>query len=95
MPRVFVLDADVDPADQAELTWALATRCHPEGHRVVRHGPVLPLLACYTAEERHAGRGPKVVHDCLLPEEGRQRRSSFRHIYPADVQQWVLDNWRA
>lgn len=95
IPRTFVLDDDVDPSDVAELLWALSTRCHPEDFRVVRHGEVLPLLTCYTHEERHAQRGAKVVHDCLLPAEGhgRERRSSFRHIYPPEVQRWVEQHW--
>ena len=95
IPRTFVLDADVEPSNTAELTWALATRCHPEDFRVLRHGEILPLLTCYTPEERHAQRGTKVVHDCLLPAEGagRERRSSFRHIYPEQVQHWVEQHW--
>lgn len=59
----------------------------------MRRGEVLPLLTCYTPEERHAQHGAKVVRDCLLPEEG-ERRSSFRHIYPAEVQRWVERNWQ-
>lgn len=95
IPRTFVLDDDVDPSDVAELLWALSTRCHPEDFRVARHGEVLPLLTCYTHEERHAQHGAKVVHDCLLPAEGhgRERRSSFRHIYPPEVQRWVEQHW--
>lgn len=95
IPRTFVLDDDVDPSDVSELLWALSTRCHPEDFRVVRRGEVLPLLTCYTHEERHAQRGAKVVHDCLLPAEGhgRERRSSFRHIYPPEVQRWVEQHW--
>ena len=95
IPRTFVLDEDVDASDVAELTWALATRCHPEEWRVVRRGEILPLLTCYTERERHAQYGAKVVHDCLLPAEGegRQRRSSFEHIYPAEVRRWVHEHW--
>ena len=28
--------------------------------------PILPWYLCYTEQERHAGRGPIVVHDGLL-----------------------------
>ncbi len=78
----------------SELVWALSTRCHPEEFRIVRHGEVLPLLTCYTAEEQHAQHGAKVVYDCLLPADA-ERRSSFRHIYPAEVQRWVEQHWQA
>jgi len=95
IPRLFVLDDDVEPSDPAELTWALATRCHPTDFRVERTGEVLPLLTCYTEQERHSEHGTKVVFDCLLPAEGegRERRSSFRHIYPEHVQRWVEQHW--
>ncbi|MFE7300648.1 UbiD family decarboxylase [Streptomyces sp. NPDC057579] len=95
VPRIFVLDDDVDASDTAELMWALATRVHPTGRRIVREGKILPLLSVYTPEERHAWKGPKVTYDALLPstEEGREPRSSFRFIFPQEVQQRVLQNW--
>ncbi|MFC6065375.1 UbiD family decarboxylase [Streptomyces ochraceiscleroticus] len=97
VPRLFVLDDDVDASDVGELMWALATRVHPTGRRIVREGKVLPLLSVYTPEERHAWRGPRVTYDALLPSaaEGREPRSSFRHIFPAEVQQRVLETWDA
>ncbi|WP_260636854.1 UbiD family decarboxylase [Streptomyces angustmyceticus] len=95
IPRTFVLDDDVDASDTGELMWALATRVHPTGRRIVREGTVLPLLSVYTPDERHASTGPKVTYDALLPsaEEGREPRSSFRFIFPKEVQRRVLDHW--
>lgn len=87
LPQVFLLDDDIDPADEHVLTWALATRVHPVDRKVCfEGGPILPLLACYTEEERHAAQGTKVVHEALLPAPGeRQVTSNFEHAYPADV----------
>ncbi|MEU6381791.1 UbiD family decarboxylase [Streptomyces sp. NPDC046909] len=95
IPRTFVLDDDVDASNTAELMWALATRVHPTGRRIVTEGLVLPLLRVYTAEERKKVTGPRVTYDALLPsvEEGREDRSSFRFIYPQEVQQRVLEHW--
>lgn len=95
LPRIVVLDDDIDSSDIKELTWALATRVHPTGRRIIRNGPVLPLVACYTLEERHAATGDKVTYDALLPAwgGGREARSSFRYIYPQDIQDRVLANW--
>lgn len=95
VPRIFVLDDDVDASDVGELAWALATRVHPTRRRIVRTGKVLPLLAVYGPEERHGWEGPKVTYDALLPseEEGRERRSSFRFIFPEQVRRKVLENW--
>ncbi|MGW1621666.1 UbiD family decarboxylase [Streptomyces sp. NPDC002172] len=95
LPRVFVLDDDVDASDTTELMWALATRVHPTGRRIVRQGNILPLLSVYTPEERRGAEGPRVTYDALLPsaDEGRETRSSFRFIFPEEVQQRVLQHW--
>lgn len=97
VPRIFVLDDDVDTSDTGELMWALATRVHPTGRRIVREGKVLPLLSVYTPEERHGWAGPKVTYDALLPslEEGRESRSSFRFAFPQEVQERVLEHWNS
>ncbi|WP_432012874.1 UbiD family decarboxylase [Streptomyces cucumeris] len=92
VPRIFVLDDDVDASDPRELTWALATRVHPTGRRIVRTREALHLLTVYTAEERHSQTGPKVTYDALLPVV-RERRSSFRYIFPPDIQERVLSHW--
>lgn len=95
MPATFVLDDDVDPSNEADLTWALATRLHPRERRASWDGVVLPFMACYSTEERAAMRGPSVVHDGLLPAwgEGRLQHSSFAQAYPADVRRSVVDHW--
>ncbi|MYR85408.1 UbiD family decarboxylase [Streptomyces sp. SID685] len=92
LPRIFVLDDDVDAADPRELAWALATRVHPTARRIVRTGPILPLLTVYTPQERESATGPKVTYDALLPApgDGRDTRSSFGHIYPPHIRERVL-----
>jgi UbiD family decarboxylase len=92
VPRIFVLDDDVDSADVSELMWALLTRVHPTKRRIIRRGKILPLLAVYAPEERHGWTGEKVTYDALLPaaDEGREPRSSFRFLYPEEIQQRVL-----
>lgn len=94
-PRFYFLDDDIDPSNPAELAWALATRVHPTARSFTDYGLIVPLIACYTAAERHRGRAERVVHDALMPEieEGHWRRSSFAHIYPDDVRQRVLADW--
>ncbi|MEV6026081.1 UbiD family decarboxylase [Streptomyces sp. NPDC052036] len=95
MPVTFVLDDDIDPANEADLLWALATRLHPKERSAAWDGVVLPFMACYSEEERKAMRGPSVVHDGLLPAwgEGRLHHSSFAQAYPADVRRKVIDHW--
>jgi len=96
MELIYVLDDDVDPTNMKDVLWALATRCHPTDRQFVEVGPILPLLTCYSHQEREAARGPKIVHDCLLPEAGRGRTrvSSFEGVYPEEVRRKVMAHWR-
>ncbi|SER36296.1 4-hydroxy-3-polyprenylbenzoate decarboxylase [Lentzea xinjiangensis] len=82
--EVFVVDDDIDPANDRDVMWALGTRFHPSGRREEWHGPILPLLASYSNEERQRGSGPVVVRDGLLAAagEGRPVESSFANSYP-------------
>jgi 4-hydroxy-3-polyprenylbenzoate decarboxylase len=93
LPKVFVLDDDVDPTDLAELTWAIATRIHPTSRRIVFQAAILRLLTCYTDAETHAERGPHIVHDGLLPApgEGREKQVSFAQAYPAEIRERALE----
>lgn len=91
----FVLDDDIDPADDTDLLWALATRIHPLDRAEAWYGFVHPLLNCYTHEERAAQSGPIVFHDGLLPApgEGRLPHSSFAQAYPERIRRRVLEHW--
>jgi 4-hydroxy-3-polyprenylbenzoate decarboxylase len=95
VPRFVVLDDDIDPANPAELGWALATRVHPTARQFTHHDQIVPLIACYTEAERHQAHADRVIHDALqpAPEHGRWRRSSFAHIYPENIRQRVLAAW--
>jgi 3-polyprenyl-4-hydroxybenzoate decarboxylase len=84
---LFLLDDDFEPANEADPMWALATRVHPVDRTVrFEDGPVLPLLTCYTKDERHAARATKVVYEALLPAQAeRESLSDFAHAYPSAV----------
>jgi len=94
-PQVFVLDDDIDPSNDDDLLWALATRTHPTKRQEALPGFILSLLACFTDEERHAAYGSIVVHDALQPAPGHGRLAhlSFDQAYPADIRQRVLAHW--
>lgn len=94
LPVLFVLDDDIDPTDDAELLWALATRVHPLGRIYSEPGRFLPLLTCYTADEKESGVGPMVAHDALLgPPAERAPHSSFAGAYPEEIRNRVLARW--
>ncbi|MFJ1528842.1 UbiD family decarboxylase [Streptomyces mirabilis] len=91
-PVVYVLDDDVDPANDSDLLWALATRVHPSLRQEQWHGPIMPWYPCFLEEELHNGWGAIVVHDALLPAvgSGRVPPATFDGVFPADVRAKVL-----
>ena len=98
VPKVLLMDEDIDPANLDELLWAFATRNHPErGQFLFRDQKLLPLVAFLTDEERKAGRGARVIYNCLpsadCPPDRLPRRSSFRHLWPKEIQDKVTQNW--
>ena len=93
--HVFVLDDDIDPANDRDLLWGLATRVHPVDRKEVRPGRIHPIMLCYTDEERHGKHGPLVVSHALQPaaRQGRMPHSSFAQAYPAEIQARALELW--
>ncbi|WP_395665880.1 UbiX family flavin prenyltransferase [Methylocella sp.] len=97
IPKVIVLDDDVDPTDVKELVWAFATRCHPLlGHAVFNDIEGAPLLAYLLKSEKVSGHTGKIVYNCLAPDEWGEAlpmRASFRHGYPAEIVDRVRRRW--
>jgi 4-hydroxy-3-polyprenylbenzoate decarboxylase len=99
IPKILLVEEDVDPSNLIELVWAFATRHHPQkGLFLYPDQRMLPLVAFLSQEERSACRGTKAIYECLGPRDydpqQAPRRSSFRHLWPGDLQQRVIDNWR-
>jgi UbiD family decarboxylase len=97
MPKVIVVNDDIDATDTKQVVWAFATRCHPVAGEIhFDHEATSPLVAFLEESEKMAGRTPKVVYNCLPPEDwaGRlPKRTSFAHNYSADLQARVLSRW--
>jgi UbiD family decarboxylase len=97
IPKVIVLNDDVDPTNVKELVWAFATRCHPQlGHASFEHIQAAPLLAYLRSSEKIASATGKVVYNCLPPDEWGEAlpiRASFRHGYPAEIVARVKRRW--
>jgi 4-hydroxy-3-polyprenylbenzoate decarboxylase len=99
IPKVILLEDDVNATDLDEVVWAFATRCHPERDRYLfPDQAVLPLVAYLGADERRQARTTKAVFSCLpsekLPADQAPRRSSFRHLWPREIQEKVVRDWR-
>ena len=91
-PVTYVVDDDIDPSNTSDVLWALGTRVHPTLRQEHWPVPILPWYQCYSEEERHSGRGPILVHDCLLPPvgDGRAHPATFDTLYPAEIRERVL-----
>jgi 4-hydroxy-3-polyprenylbenzoate decarboxylase len=99
MPKILLLDDDIDPANLDEVVWAFATRCHPQrGQFLFADQDVLPLVGFLSPAERQQRRTTKVIYHGLrledLPPEKLPLRSSFRYAWPRELQEKVIQNWR-
>lgn len=99
IPKIILFEDDVDATNLDEVVWAFATRVHPEkGRFLFPQERVLPLVGFLTPEERKTRLGAKVIYSGLpaddLPREQIPRRSSFRFLWPAEIQERVVKKWR-
>jgi len=99
IPKILVINDDVDASNTREVVWAFATRCHPHaGEMYFDQEATSPLVAFLETAEKTTGKTIKVVYNCLPPEEWGDRlprRTAFRWNYPRELQEKVLANWEA
>jgi UbiD family decarboxylase len=99
IPKVIVLNDDIDASNTREVVWGFATRVRPiSGEHFFNHEATAPLVAFLTAGEKFSFDSTKVVYDGLAPEEWGERlpkRTSFKHNYSQELQEYVLQNWQA
>jgi 4-hydroxy-3-polyprenylbenzoate decarboxylase len=99
IPRVMVLNEDVDISNLTEVVHAFATKCHPsKGTTLVEHPFNCPLTPYLPAEGRRTGAGGSyAVYDCTWPLDWKPEdipvKSSFKTIYPKEIQERVLRKW--
>ncbi|MDY6971252.1 MAG: UbiD family decarboxylase [Thermodesulfobacteriota bacterium] len=94
--NILVVNDDVDVFNPAEVVHVWATRVHPD--RIYpRKGPSNPLFAWGNPEERVSATAPAILYDATWPVEWPSefvpRKSSFRTIYPQEVQEKVERKW--
>lgn len=97
---VIVVNNDVDVFDIRQVLHALATKCHPvRGIRAFESEMGLPFCPYLKPEERRIMKGARVVFDCTWPldwpkETAIPPRSSFNEMYPQEIKDKVLANWK-
>lgn len=101
MEKVVVVDEDVDIFNLAEVLHAFATRCHPaRGVSIEERDTPSGLCPYLTSEEKQWGRGAGLLLDSTWPAHWSTTmdvppRVSFNEVYPEEVKQKVLKNWKA
>ncbi|HEX2713179.1 MAG TPA: UbiD family decarboxylase [Candidatus Acidoferrales bacterium] len=101
LSKIIVVDEDVDVFNLAAVLHAFSTKCHPgTGIHVTRYkGRANTLTPCYSQAERVARSGATAAFDATWPPEWPREiipvRATFDSSFPSDVQQRVLDRWKA
>ncbi len=100
IPKVLLMEDDVDATNTDEVIWAFATRCHPViGEVAFGHEATTNLPVFLDSKEKLEFLTTKAVYNCLSHDdwtpETAPKRTSFRALWPAEIQEKVLRNWRA
>lgn len=98
VPKILLVEDDIDITDMKDVVWAFSTRAHPDhGEIKFAHEPNAVLFVYLDESERETYKGTKVIHNCLLadrfPPGERPTKGSFENGWPEDIQRKVLDNW--
>lgn len=100
LSKIIIVDEDVDVFNLNEVFHAFATKCHPG--KGIRTGDsfCMPLTPYPTPEDRRANRQTRAIFDATWPadwsvESDIPPRVSFNEVYPEDVKEKVLKNWKS
>jgi 4-hydroxy-3-polyprenylbenzoate decarboxylase len=102
IPRVMVVNDDVDPTNMTQVIHAFVTKCHPKtGTIIFDKSPgcvVTPFIDQFIEERDEKGlmaSGCNVLYDCTwtLNRGKIPVRSAFEDIYPQEIKSRVLNKW--
>ncbi len=97
IPKIILMEDDVDPTNTNEMIWAFATRTHPGREVIFNDEPSNIILIFLDSKEKLSYKSTKSVYNCLSHDDWtpatKPRRTSFKHLWPAEIQQRVLQNW--
>ncbi|MGH7050871.1 MAG: hypothetical protein ACREFS_04635 [Acetobacteraceae bacterium] len=98
VPKILLVEDDVDITDIKDVVWAFSTRAHPAHSELYFPDEANVALYVYLDEkEKHTDRGTKVLHNCLLVDRyadgERPRKGRFDNGWPEAAHQKVLNSW--
>ena len=103
VPKVIVVDDDIDPSNLSQLVWAIATRHHPDTRVTIPNQYIFPLVAYLSAKEKADAVSTRVIYNCLTPfhswpeetrpGEGARGRSPPPVLSPQGSGGTASDSW--
>jgi 4-hydroxy-3-polyprenylbenzoate decarboxylase len=99
VPKIILVEDDVDITNLAEVVWAFATRAHPAHGEVYFPDQSNVGLSVYLdGDERTSWRSTKVIYNCLLSDRyekiDRPVKGSFDNAWPENIRRTVLNSWK-
>jgi 4-hydroxy-3-polyprenylbenzoate decarboxylase len=100
IPKIWLMEDDVDAANTNEALWAFASRCHPGIGEVLFQKEGSNNLPIFLAsKEKLEYLTTKAIYNCLSHDdwtpETTPQRTSFQASYSRELQERVLQNWQA
>ena len=94
IPKVLLVDDDIDPTNPDQVMWAMATRVHPQKDaHYYYHQKTLPLLHYLNAAEKKDMSSTKLILNGLIPGFDRCEISGFDYNVPKELREKVISNW--
>lgn len=96
---LIIVEDDIDATNIGEVIWTISTKCHPDrGIFKVPNAPGHMLVPFLTSYEKEQGLGAYTLFDCTWPKEWPKEaipeKASFDAMWPKEVQEMILKNWR-
>jgi UbiD family decarboxylase len=98
VPKVLLVEDDIDITDVNHVVWAFATRAHPTHSEIYFPDKPTAALSVYLdPNETHTYRAGKVIHNALLADRfsptTRPTEGTLTNGWPPDIHHRVLTNW--
>lgn len=98
LPKIVVVDKDVDPVDTNNVIWNFAVKCHPKyGNVNFPATSIFPLSPYLYKQEKVERKCETVIYDCTWPiswdDKYLPKKVSFDLLWPKEIREKVLKNW--
>ncbi|HAU84029.1 MAG TPA: UbiD family decarboxylase [Lachnospiraceae bacterium] len=98
IPKIIVLDKDVDPMNMDDVIWSFSTKCHPErGTRIFPPTAVFPLSPYLSKQEKHERKSATIIYDCTFPNDWESdfipQKVVLESLWPEEIQKKVEAKW--